>query len=637
MRAIQWMEILFPLINQATESLKRWILPLALLVHASMLGYSAFVHSPMTDEIAHFAAGLGHWRYGDFELYNVNPPLARVVGTFPVYLAMPWDDGELDNAFACEGSTHDENGLIVSNRKEFTIGDRLMPRIGPSYLFWLMIARWACIPFSCLGAWVCYAWARELYGGSAGFTALALWCTSPLILAFGGALTPDVPSGAMGLLALYRFWIWTKDSNWGNTYFAGLTIGLAELTKSTWILLHPMLFLFCVGLIVASSNRISLAAHCFVQLALAWFVLLAGYGFSDQFRPLGEFDFCTPTLQIRELSNSGELVKVITNRFRGTWMESIPVPLPTELVRGVDTQESAMASQTTVGFLGGELKVGGWWYYYLVVLLVKCTIGELGLFAIATLGRLIGISRVRSARRIQLDSFVLLVPGIIFLGLLSFHTGLNRHARYTLQFLPLCFVWSSQSIAFFPRRYWLRIATAALISFGSLSSLFYLPHSLSYFNEFVGGPSQGYKYLSGTNIDWGHDVYYLRDELKRRGWDSVGVRLWTRYDLKLAGIEIPIRKIPKLKNPKEEVVDRENDESKILQPGRYALSVCVVQGTIGFSSQIKTGDPIDNGYTYFQEFKPVGRVGYSIWLYELSEEDILESKSWGNLYRSHLK
>jgi len=40
--------------------------------------------------------------------------------------------------------------------------------------------------------------------------------------------------------------------------------------------------------------------------------------------------------------------------------------------------------------------------------------------------------------------------------------------------------------------------------------------------------------------------------------------------------------------------------------------------------------------TYFQEFKPVGHVGYSIWLYELSEQDILESKTWGNVYRSHL-
>jgi hypothetical protein len=640
------------------HGVKRWLLPLVLLVHASMLGYSAFVHSPMTDEIAHFAAGLGHWRYSDFELYNVNPPLARVVGTFPVYVALPWRSEVLDNCYVCAGSRIGENGIPESNRKEFQIGDRLMAEIGQSYRFWMVIARWTCIWFSCLGAWICYSWAKELYGNGAGIIAIVLWCTSPLVLAFGGALTPDVPSGAMGLLALYRFWKWAKDPNWGNTYFAGIAVGLAELTKSTWILLHPMLFLFGIGLIVVRSNRLSLGMQCFAQLFLAWIVLLAGYGFTDQFKPLGEFDFNTPRLQIREFSNTGEIVKLVSNRFRNTWMESIPVPLPTEMVRGVDAQESAMAAQTIVGFLCGELRLGGWWYYYLVVLAVKCTIGELGLFVIATMGRLIWTPKSKerflafrfaqssvcafskaSASKIvmrwfQIDTIVLLVPVVVYLCLLSYHTGLNRHARYMLQFLPLCFVWASQSVRFFPRRPWLRFGVIALAGFGSLSSLFYFPHSLSYFNELVGGPSQGHKYLSGTNIDWGHDVYYLRNELKRRGWDSVGISLWTRYDLKLAGIETQIRKVPKFRPSKEGAVDHIVDESNVLQPGRYAISVCVVQGTMRLSGQIKSGEPIENGYSYFQEFKPVGRVGYSIWLYEISEEDILRSQSWGKLYRT---
>lgn len=60
---------------------KSWLLPFVLLVHSLLLGYNAYVHSPVTDEIAHFGAGLGHWRFGDFELYTVNPPLARGFGT----------------------------------------------------------------------------------------------------------------------------------------------------------------------------------------------------------------------------------------------------------------------------------------------------------------------------------------------------------------------------------------------------------------------------------------------------------------------------------------------------------------------------------------------------------------------------
>jgi 4-amino-4-deoxy-L-arabinose transferase-like glycosyltransferase len=139
-----------------------------------------------------------------------------------------------------------------------------MPHLGPAYFFWMMIARWSCIPFSCVGAWVCYAWASDLYGTNAGLVALMLWCTSPLVLAFGGALIPDVPSGATGILALYWYWKWTKEPSVGNAYMAGLGIGLAELTKSTWILLHPALFLLTACLCVARSDRNSfLFRACF--------------------------------------------------------------------------------------------------------------------------------------------------------------------------------------------------------------------------------------------------------------------------------------------------------------------------------------------------------------------------------------
>lgn len=162
------------------------------------------------------------------------------------------------------------------------------------------------------------------------------------------------------------------------------------------------------------------------------------------------------------------------------------------------------------------------------------------------------------------------------------------------------------------------------------------PHSLAYFNELVGGPSQGHKYLSGTNIDWGHNVFFLRDELKRRGWESLGTSLWTRYDLKIAGIDAELTTIPILRKSAKDRDVRFDDVKSVLQPGRYAISVCIVQGTMGVPSGTKKGDDIDNGFMYFREFKPIGHVGYSIWLYELSEEDILRSKSWGAIYKSRI-
>jgi len=65
--------------------------------------------------------------------------------------------------------------------------------------------------------------------------------------------------------------------------------------------------------------------QCLIQLLIGWIVLLAGYGFTDQFKPLSDFEFSTPNLQIRKYAESGKLETVVSNRFRGTWLESIPV------------------------------------------------------------------------------------------------------------------------------------------------------------------------------------------------------------------------------------------------------------------------------------------------------------------------
>ena len=42
------------------------------------------------------------------------------------------------------------------------------------------------------------------------------------------------------------------------------------------------------------------------------------------------------------------------------------------------------------------------------------------------------------------------------------------------------------------------------------SSLSIYPHSLSYFNELVGGPLNGANHLLGSNVDWGQNLHYLQ-------------------------------------------------------------------------------------------------------------------------------
>lgn len=48
----------------------------------------------------------------------------------------------------------------------------------------------------------------------------------------------------------------------------------------------------------------------------------------------------------------------------------------------------------------------------------------------------------------------------------------------------------------------------------AVSTLRVYPHQLAYFNEFAGGPENGYKHLLHSNLNWGQDLGLLRDWMK---------------------------------------------------------------------------------------------------------------------------
>jgi hypothetical protein len=72
------------------------------------------------------------------------------------------------------------------------------------------------------------------------------------------------------------------------------------------------------------------------------------------------------------------------------------------------------------------------------------------------------------------------------------------------------------------------IVTACLVAI-AISSLSVYPHELSYFNEISGGPSNGYKHLLGSNVDWGQDLLLIRTWMRARGLSPSEVRLVSEY------------------------------------------------------------------------------------------------------------
>lgn len=573
---------------------------LALLTGQTLLiGWTAYVTSPVLDELAHLAAGLGHWEFGTFDLYRVNPPLVRMIAALPPMAAgveTDWMGGWADDPYS---------------RPEFGLGRRL-PVINGPRTFWLFtLARWGCLPFAWLGGWVCFRWARELYGDAAGLTALALWCLCPNVLAWGATICPDLPAASTGVWAAYAFWHWLKTPNGRNLTLASIACGVALLTKSTWIILFALWPLaWCLWRPADRRDNAKTPARLsgLAILLAALYIIYVGYGFAGALRPLGEFKFISHTL-------GGDYEPGRTgNRFRGTWLAAVPSPLPADYLLGLDVQRYEF-EQKKWSYLRGEQRLGGWWWYYLYALGVKTPLGTLALFALACLTA--GWRRGSARRR---DELIVLLPAIAVLVLVSSQTGFNRYLRYVLPALPGLFVWMSRVAAVrtdealeshgAPRRGLIVVAMCLLAT--AVSSLRVWPHSMTYFHELVGGPAGGHRHLLDANLDWGQGLLTLRDWVR----DHPDARPLHVADFgwvapSISGIES--QPVPRL-DFSDDGRPLSGDPNAVL-PGWYAASVNHVLGYRHYP-----GDhPV---YTWLHEFEPVAQPGYTHWVYHLTEADV---------------
>lgn len=257
---------------------------------------------------------------------------------------------------------------------------------------------------------------------------------------------------------------------------------------------------------------------------------------------------------------------------------------------------------------------------------------------------------------------VVLVPGLIILILVSSQTGFSVHSRYVIPTLPFLFIWTSKAARVleagpnalpFTKRTWgivgwfcnrkqpvmaLLVILALTWSVGSSLSIY--PHSLSYFNELAAvlptsadasypkaigedrgtqsiiskinwainaGPRNGPRHLLDSNIDWGQDLFYLKDWLGLHPDVKLdGLAYWNSYPAPLAGIlETP----PPARGLCDGDLPTAWDPDRFGPlPGWYALSVNYIYSRA-------------RQYRYFLNFEPVAMAGYSIYIYHITIDE----------------
>jgi hypothetical protein len=475
---------------------------LLLVVQTGLIVIMAWRKSVTNDEIAHIPAAISYLLHQRFELYSVNPPLARFAAGWPVLLVGCETDW---SAFQTE----------PGYRSEWRVGGDFIQANKERYHLLLFVSRLGLLPFLWIGTLVAFAWARDLAGERAAWFAAILWVFDPNILGNGGLVTCDVPAAAMGGLAAWRCWHWLREPGIHSAYLAGVCCGLALLSKTVWLILLPLwalCWIFQRFVDHGQSTPRASAGQLLVCLSVALFTLNVGYAFEGTGRKLGDYEFISSSLRGAESRWRQQMD--YGNRFRGTWLETLPVPLPRNFLQGLDEQREDFESGRG-GYVASQYHPDGVWYYYAYGLLVKEPVGGLLLSVLALCAVVAGVSsRSALTRLTKRDSWnqfgVLLLHSLSIFVLVSSQSGLNSYFRYLLPAYPAAIVLVATSVnrgtANSALLRW--IGTACLTLF-VLESLSVFPHSLSFFNAAVGGPRYGGRHLLGSNLDWGQDMREL--------------------------------------------------------------------------------------------------------------------------------
>lgn len=481
-----------------------------LSIHAGLLAHLATWNSPTDLEPAFLASGISHWKFFRFELYRVNPPLPRMVSALPLLLTgckTDWKNYE----------------VRPGTRAEYAVGKDFVTANRPYSQLLFVYARLACIPFSLAGGYFAYRWSREMYGDGAGILTLFLWAFEPNLLAHASLATPDCACWSAGLVASYVYWRWLRRPTWSQAALAGLMLGLALLTKFSWIILYivwPALFAVWphpemprrlialpVGLIRIRDTRLR-AVQLVLIAALSLYVVNLGYMFDGSGTRLGSFTFVSSAFKGHEQPGANG------NRFSNTWLAELPCPFPAQFMLGIDTQKRDCEFFHTPSYLDGTFSHDGWWYYYLYGLSLKIPLGCVAI-ALAT----IAMRLLSKHPLFNKDDLVPGVTSLFLLVVLSWQTALNHHLRYCFPVIALLLVWLGQCPSLWSQisveRKWSWTVRAAgyaltgvcLLSF-AIVSLRSHPRQLSFFNLIAGGERAGWLRLLGSSFDWGQDAHF---------------------------------------------------------------------------------------------------------------------------------
>jgi 4-amino-4-deoxy-L-arabinose transferase-like glycosyltransferase len=501
------------------------------------------------DEYVHVTAGYSYWTFDDYRLDPENGNWSQRLVALPLVM---------ENAGARAFPSLDQPAWHASDM--WALSDDFFFAPGRNADALLFRARAVVAVVGALLGALVFAWARSLFGGPGAWTAFVLYVFSPTMLAHGALATSDMIGAAFFTAALWAMWTALhRATPW--------TLAVSVLATSGLFLAKPSAPVFIVIALAMSVVQLAgrrpvawrwgrsrnitarparacavaavVAAHAVGVFALIW----ASYGF--RYSAFGTTAGAADTF-LGSWSSILDTPGVVTSL--AEWGRAHHI-LPEAYLYGLAT---VMAySRDRISFLNGTVHMGGTPAFFPYAALVKTTIPGLLILAAIPVS-LAAASRARRARRTPnaartLYDLTPLLAAVLIYGAFTLTSSLNIGYRHLLPLIPAAMILAGAAgeavfgsrrdgwprgvarpqradigvarASWWPRgkRAFAAVGLVALLAWHAGESLWIAPNYLAYFNEIVGGPSQGYRHLVDSSLDWGQDLPTLKRWLDRNG------------------------------------------------------------------------------------------------------------------------
>jgi len=437
---------------------------------------------------------------------------------------------------------------------------------------------------------VVYRWASDWFGHWGGVLAAAVMAWDPNMIAYSQLNTTDLGLTLFTFACLYlisrllrRFR--RASSPWRLLAGVGLLLGAAMAAKPSGLMLAPVVVaMFGWGYIRETSVQ--------------WWTWLRGPRRSpDHLRRLIRATGRWMSYSVLAILIGG-LALWACYRFEWSALKGTSVSLP--LATHIRMLDILIRQKGRLAFLWGEIRPGGWWWYFPFAFAVKSPIPYL-------IG--VGAALLLTARKWRTigDEMTLWFFPVVYWAI-AIQSGLNIGYRHLLPTLPFAYVGLARlgQWMFAPLSRWrliARWATAALGVWYVVGAVQVYPFALAYFNEFIGGPQNGYRYLVDSNVDWGQSFKALKSYMDKAEVQSVRLSYYTLIDPAVYGIRYePLFPAPKTQPA---IPRRFNPE-----PGVYAISASTLWGIMSLDPDL---------YGWFQHHEPTTQPGYGLLVYNVRQ------------------